>query len=91
MTKQDEPVTALPTVAELDRILRRSLPADVVYAIAPNGDPFTRWARMMLGERAQAAASRDEGHDHGESCPDPCPLFMAEREARRALATGEPT
>jgi hypothetical protein len=34
--------------AGLDEALRRCLPADVVYALRPAGDPFTGWARSIF-------------------------------------------
>lgn len=67
----------VPTVAELDEVLRRSLPHGVAFAIRPTGDPFTGWARSML-EPALAAPPGLMHPERPASVPPPAP----DREAR---------
>lgn len=71
---------AVPTVPELDDILRRCLPPDVVFAIAPRGDPFTRWARFMLEGSATLDAARAEV-DHRKAQAEGLAVQLVARDA----------
>ena len=66
---RDDPFK-VPTLPELEDILRKSLPANVVFAIAPTGDPFVRWARYMLEGYGYTTKAHKPGehHDYSLTC-----------------------